>query len=488
MSHNQTFKDITMTIIFDGAALNRDEKIGGNIQSIKKLTIGDKIASFISRPAIRHYLFNTLVQSFKDEWKPAAITGQGTVAQFDLLQDDIFTSAELGAFGYMYTISGENSITRKAPLGITKAISLLPYNQDMAFYANHDLVQRANNQGLNITPNPFQREENNSLYKLSFTIDSKMFGEDTFIVNEKPNFDKISKTLQIEIKKPQKIKIKVDKHNEYNNDENFEDYEEYSIGNKSIYILEKEIIIHSKLSSIVKKDKNKKEKDKEILVISSYYKDQKVNTEESKKKKKSKDKLEIENFTEENDYYKFEVTREPQYDEKEKILTIETGVVKVIDDVTQDNNNQDIYIIKDNNNEIGKIKIESINNNSYKVTFTLNDEIKKRRICQILTAIRNGLVAHSSGEDNTIVPLFMIAAPVKVPSPIFHSYIDLTYENIKPTLIGLSDCLKNSWLSENKVYIEDCERLKVNKDIFAGNLYREWKEFLQACGLENCKC
>ncbi len=113
--------NITVTIIFDGAALNRDEKIGGNIQSIKKLTIGDRVVSFISRPAIRHYLFNTLVRSAN--WKPATITGQGKVAQFDLLQDDILSSEELDAFGYMYTISGENSITRKAPVGITKAVS-----------------------------------------------------------------------------------------------------------------------------------------------------------------------------------------------------------------------------------------------------------------------------------------------------------------------------------------------------------------------------
>ena len=495
MSHNQTFKDITMTIIFDGAALNRDEKIGGNIQSIKKLTIGDKVISFISRPAIRHYLFNTLVQSFKNDWKPAAITGQGTVAQFDLLKDDIFTSAELDAFGYMFTIEKENAITRKAPVGITKAISLLPYNQDMAFYANHDLVQRANNQGLNITPNPFQREEDNSLYKLSFTIDSKILGEDSFIVKEKPEFKKEEKTLQIEIKKPQKIEIEVDK-NEDNNDENFEDYEKYSIGDKAIYISGKEVIIHSKLSSIVKKKvKNKNEKDKEILVISSNYKekDQKDNAEQSKKKKKSIDKLEIEDFTEENDCYKFEVTREPQYDEQKRILTIETGVVKVISNVTQDNNNQDkdnnnqyAYIIKDNNNEIGKIKSEKINNNSYKVNFTLNDETKKRRICQILTAIKNGLVAHSSGEDNTIVPLFMIAAPVKVPSPIFHSYIDLKINNGNLAVIGIDDCINNEWIDGGNVYIQDCQRMQVNRDNIQNKLFNSWQNFLDACGLDNC--
>lgn len=357
MSNNQiknqnTVKDITVTIIFDGAALNRDEKIGGNIQSIKKLNVNGKITSFISRPAMRHYLFNTLVRS--SNWKTASITEQGKVAQFDILKDDILTSEELDAFGYMFTIGEENSITRKAPVGLTKAVSLSTYEQDMAFYANHDLVQRGNSNGLNLTPNPFQREEHNSLYKVSFTIDSKILGEDVWIVNVKLSYDDRNKEMTINMGSDKTGSEK-------------------------------------KISNIMKHDDS--------------------------------------NYETEN----------------------------------------------------GNIKIEKINN-AFRVTFKLKEELKKQRICQVLEAIHNGLLAHSSGEDNTIVPLFMIAAPVKVPGPVFHSYIDIIKNGNALSVIGISDCLKNSWI-DGHVYIKDCERLKV--EIENTEICRDWNEWLTEVGLNN---
>ena len=57
---NNQLKHITITIIYEASALNRDEKIGGNILSIKKLKKGNRTVSFIGKPAIRHYLFQTL--------------------------------------------------------------------------------------------------------------------------------------------------------------------------------------------------------------------------------------------------------------------------------------------------------------------------------------------------------------------------------------------------------------------------------------------
>src|SRR5690606_2896187 len=171
-------KNITLTVIFEGSALNRDEKVGGNILSIKKMNVNGEIKSFISKVAIRHYLFESLYKLYN--WTPASVKiteeGQNKVVQFDAAKGDIIKNAELDLFGYMHTLAketGDVTITRKAPLGITKAVSLFNYEQDLAFYANHDLVKRVVSQkGEGANPNPYNKEEHTSLYKISFTLDS----------------------------------------------------------------------------------------------------------------------------------------------------------------------------------------------------------------------------------------------------------------------------------------------------------------------------
>ncbi|MGB9665337.1 MAG: type I-B CRISPR-associated protein Cas7/Cst2/DevR [Ignavibacteria bacterium] len=349
---SSTIKNITLTIIFEGSALNRDEKIGGNILSIKKLNINGETRSFLSKVAIRHYLFETLLKAFPDNWKPADLTSGQNVIQFDLTKDDILTSAEIDAFGYMYTISGENSITRKAPVGITKAVSLCNYEQDLAFYANHDLVKRANEVGQNISPNPYSKEEHSSLYKLSFTIDSDIFGVDSWIVSSEPEFSE------------NKLKLRI--------------------------------------------GENEK-------VLDAYF-------------------------------------------DKEE-------------------NNEKFY-----KNEGGQIIVRKIQNNVFEVKFVLNEDKKKDRIKNILDAIKNGLYAQSSGEANTIVPLFIIASGVIIPSPVFHSYIDIAKANGTFEVIGLKDCLKNAWLSSNKIFVMKSERFKVN--VSDSRLTDNWDEFLDDIGLK----
>jgi CRISPR-associated protein Cst2 len=346
-------KNITITIIFEGSALNRDEKLAGNILSIKKLRRKDGTYSFISKTAIRHYLFSTLKKNFG--WKEANVclfgSGDKKVVQFDITKDDILTSPELDAFGYMYTIGDEGAITRKSPIGITKAISLEPYEGDMAFYCNHDLVQRV--KGEDAAPNPFSKEEHVSFYKVSFTIDVERLGKDEWIVDQMPNFN--NNELNIELP-----------------------------------------------------------------------------------------------------------------DDKEKTIS---NVQRI---------NQNEYKTQN-----GTIKIEQVGNGKYKIIFELDKEEKKKRINQILEAIRNGLYSQSSGEANSIIPLFIIAGAVKIPSPIFHPYIYLAREDGSYVVCGIQDCLDNEWIEKDNegkiVYIWSCEKLKYQK--VQEKVIQDWNDFLEKLGI-----
>jgi len=328
--------NITLTVIFEGSALNRNEKIGGNILSVKKINVNGQEKTFISKPAIRHYLFTTLKRA--NNWKEAGIFNEGDVLQFDVGNQDIVNCEELDVFGYMNTTA---RVTRKAPLGITKAISLFPFEQDMAIYANHDLVKRGRMQGMDkVEPDPYNKEEHTSLYKISFTIDTKILGLDKWIVDD---------------------------FNKNNN---------------------------------------------EITI---------------KYKKNNKDKA---------------------------LKFIKKG-----------------------------IQVEDINGKKI-ITFQISPEQKLNRINQILQAIKNGLIAHSSGESNTIVPLFMIAGAVKVPSPVFHSFIDVR-KNDKGEfeVYGVKDALKNGWL-KNDIFIEDSERLVYpGKSDNNENLTTNWDTFLESLNL-----
>ena len=194
---------ITTTIIFDAFALNKDENLARNVLSIKTLKRKDRVLSFMSKYAMRHYLLETLKEG--SNWKIADVTTcksksgkDEAVLQFDLTKYDIINSEELDAFGYMFTIGGQGAITRKATLHITKAISLEPYKGDTILYANHELVQRGIRQGLNATPDIFYEQEHNSLFKASFTIDCKRLGIDEWF------FDSYDEKKKIGIIKPKK--------------------------------------------------------------------------------------------------------------------------------------------------------------------------------------------------------------------------------------------------------------------------------------------
>jgi CRISPR-associated protein Cst2 len=353
---NNMVKNITATIIFDGSALNRDEKIGGNILSIKKLNVNGEIRSFIGKPAIRHYLFETLQHHKKWLPAPVALRGRGDqqTTQFDLTRADILSYAELDIFGYMFTIGGESSITRKAPLGITKAVSLYPYQGDMAFYANQDLVTRGRLQGMEINPNLYSKEEHTSFYKVSFSIDAQILGTDVWIISEEPQI----------------------------------------------------------------------ENDKLVIKLSN----------EDRKKLEG----------------------------------------RLIEDNKWETSN-------------GEVNWQQIGDKKFKLLFKANQKEKTKRIRALLESIKSGLYAQSSGEVNTIIPLFLIAGAVKIPSPVFHSYIDIQKENGHWRVLGVGDALRNSWLEkdEDKViaYLQDCERLQI-EERFKEKAEKNWDSFLKKIGLD----
>lgn len=346
-------KAVTFTIIFEASALNRDEKLGGNIPSIKKLTrFGNKTYSYLSRVAIRHYLFETLSKRFQESWllTPTYESGSGSnrVVQFDLKQANILTHAELDAFGYMFTIGGQSSITRKAAVGITKAIALETWEGDMQFNANHDLASRC---GAN--PNPVNKEEQQSYFKASFTIDVEKMGNDEWwIKNNK--YDDVTKKLTFSL--------------------------------------------------------SEKETDDAVL----------ENVERKQK---------------------------------------------------EENVN---FIIKTKNDIIGQIGIKSEDSNK-KAIFELNNSIKMERIRQILDVLKNGLIYHSSGENYGIVPQFIIAAGLKLPIPLFNSFVDLG--SFEKSVLDNAYILKDND-QQKLVYVYNPKNLV--GEIDTSNLYSDWNKFLEA--------
>ena len=76
----------------------------------------------------------------------------------------------------------------------------------------------------------------------------------------------------------------------------------------------------------------------------------------------------------------------------------------------------------------------------------------------------------------------MIASGVKIPSPIFHSYIDIKKEDGQYKVIGIKDCLGNGWV-DGDVFIKGSERIPV--DVIENKTTDSWETFLKNLGLKD---
>ncbi len=467
-------KGITFTMIFEASALNRDEKIGGNIPSIKKLTrYGTVTVSYLSREAMRHYLFHTLNKRYPHDWEPAPTfesgAGNNKVVQFDLRRANIITHAELDAFGYMFTIGGQTSITRKAPVGITKAVALEPWEGDMQFNANHDIASRCR-----ANPNPVNKEEQESYFKVTFTIDVDKLGQDEWWIKDY-NYDNTTKTLSLFLSEKGSDIILKDV-------EKAEDEPVYKIGEHEIKIEGLSCIVSMDLME-EKSEKSKNREEKRYITFKKKYivKKEKKEEEEKtgKKEKSSKPSFKIyeEEFEldEEENIYRFTIGKY-SYDSDKKHLTLSLVLTHSIK-ADKVNEEEEKYKVKCTN--IGECEITIKTEDSGKKTiFRVNDKIKVKRLQQIFEILKNGIIYHSSGENYGIIPEFIIAAGLEIPVPVFHPFVELG--RIYPE--ALNNCyILGDGNDKKLIYIQDIKNKfegKPPKDKY----YTDWKEFLEALG------
>ncbi|MCM8827239.1 MAG: type I-B CRISPR-associated protein Cas7/Cst2/DevR [Candidatus Omnitrophica bacterium] len=488
---NERVKGITLTVIFEASALNRDEKAGGNIPTIKKLTrFGNKTHSYISKVAMRHYLFETLYRCYGEDWKPAGCIevgkGDQKVVQFDLTKHSILDSAELDVFGYMFT--DEVTLTRKAPVGITKAISLETWEGDMQFNANHDLARRC---GAN--PNPVNKEEHLSYFKVSFTIDVERLGEDEWQIYNYI-FDPEKKELTLYFKPEATEKSKDKNRIILKNVEKVEDEEEqveirYKIGDYELKIFDNKISASKDLFE-KKVEKNGGKKDEKVYEYITFKKDFLFTQEESQSKSKGKIVM-IVDYEDAEDEYRFKIEKH-EYNQEKKTLELIIPKKQIFHTIRNvEKISPEKYVKKWNDREeIGLIEIIS-EDSTKKAKFRLSEKEKQKRLCQVLTVLINGLYYYASGECDGIVPKFFIAGALKLPIPIFHSYVNK--EGLDNSILENGHILEDEkeivdeQMKRKLVFIYKAPSFKLfDVNVSNYNLFIDWQEFLKRLGID-CK-
>ena len=171
-------KGLTMTILFEGSSLNYDEGYG-NLSVLKKIHRGDgNTYTYSSRQSLRYSIFMQGKTEFG--WIPSDVArsgnGDSTVVQ---LISDVSDSAESDLFGFFRTnveLPGtklEFTRTRVAPVKLTPAVSLEPYDSDVEMLTNKYQADKKQ-----LHPNIANIEVHKSLYRYTICVDLHRIGSE----------------------------------------------------------------------------------------------------------------------------------------------------------------------------------------------------------------------------------------------------------------------------------------------------------------------
>ncbi len=179
---------LVMDIVFYGGSLNYDQGTG-NYQELKKITKWDgRQYTLVSRYALRYSLLETaknmgLWEIAKGDKLQLAGEADKKVIQPAmeiLLSGEVLKYPEFDLFGYLITQPREIKQPqnfRTAPVKISHAISMAPFNYDTLFNANIGLANRMRKRFGKMEPNPFTAEEHITYYQYSVVVDVDNVGE-----------------------------------------------------------------------------------------------------------------------------------------------------------------------------------------------------------------------------------------------------------------------------------------------------------------------
>lgn len=183
---------IVMDIVFYGGSLNYDQGTG-NYQELKKITKWDgRQYTLVSRYALRYSILETA--KTMNLWNIADAEKLQLAGERDkkviqpsaeiLLSGEILNYPEFDLFGYLITTTTPQNF-RTAPVKISHAVSMTPFNYDALFNANIGLANRMRTKHGRMEPNPFTAEEHITFYQYTVVVDLDNIGKtEVYLQNE----------------------------------------------------------------------------------------------------------------------------------------------------------------------------------------------------------------------------------------------------------------------------------------------------------------